>query len=157
MTYRECRNISGKDVCSISEEAIDRIDKVEQICSKSEFTARELFNALDADGDGVITKKDLKILASSDLEKKYISRKDLKNLYSGIGKKVCQGICNIMDNSNNDEYITIDDLMEVLDRDKDGKVRFGEILRIANKDGNLLFITSEEFESEFDGKWKSDK
>ena len=157
MTYRECRNIAGKDVCSISEEAIDKIEKVEEICSKTEFTARSLFNVLDTDGDGVITRKDLEVLASSDLEKKYISRKDLKNLYSGIGKKVCQGICNIMDNTDNDEYISIDDLMEVLDRDKDGKVRFGEILRIANKDGDLLFITQEEFESEFEGKWKSAK
>jgi len=61
--YKECRNISGKVVCSLAETFIDRIEKVEEVCSKVEFTARELFNAFDIDGDGVITRADLEKLA----------------------------------------------------------------------------------------------
>lgn len=152
---RECRNVAGKVVCSINDVFIDRLEEIENICSKTEFTARELFKALDVNDDGIISKEDLETLASEDAEKKYISRNDLKNLYSGIGKKICQGICNIMDNSQTNAFISIDDLLEALDKNHDGKVLFGDFLRISKKDKSLLMMTKEEFESEFDGKWKS--
>lgn len=131
----------------------ERMDKIAEVCSKKEFTARELFNAFDVDGDGVITKKDLKILAKSDWEKKHFSRNDLQNLYCHIGKKLCRGVCSIAGDSGED-YISIDELLNVLDKDGDGKVRFGEFLRIAKKDGNLMFITSDELEEEFENLWK---
>lgn len=149
---RECRNIDGKVLCSVNDMYIDRIEDVENICSKTEFTTRQLFNALDIDGDGIITRADLEILASEETEKKYISRNALKNIYSGIGKKVCQGICSIMDN-NAEAYISVDDLMEILDKNNDGKVLFGEFLRISKKDGNVLLMTKEEFEQKLEGKW----
>ena len=150
---RECRNVAGKVLCSVNEMYIDRLEEIENICNKTEFTARELFNALDADKDGIITKSDLESLASIETENKFVSGNDLKNLYSGIGKKICHGVCNIMDYSTKEKYISIDDLMEALDKNHDGKVLFGEFLRISKKDGNLLFITKEEFESELEGKW----
>lgn len=154
--YKECRNISGKVVCSLSEEFIDRIEEVENICSRVEFTARELFNAFDVDKDGIITKADLETFASITKDnQKYISKNELKNLYSGMGKKICQGLCNIMDYSKN-EFISIDDLMDVLDKDKDGEIHFGNFLKISKRDGNLLFITKEEFEETFEGRWKED-
>jgi len=98
----------------------------------------------------------LEELASvSDDEKKYISKNNLKNLYSGMGRKICQNLCNIMNNSKN-EYISIDDLIEVLDTDNDGEIHFGNFLKISKKDGNLIFITNEEFEKTFEGKWKEE-
>lgn len=152
--YKECRNVSGELICSIGEMSIDRMEEIEAICSKTEFSAREIFNALDADKDGIITKSDLEVLASDEYEKKYISKNDLKNLYSNMGKKICRGICNIMDNNSKNEFISIDDFIDTLDRDKDGKIRFGEFLKISGKNGDLLFITKEKFEEKFNGKWK---
>jgi len=154
--YRECWNISGELVCSLDEESIEKIEYVEKICSKTEFSVREIFNALDFDNDGVITKSDLEKLVSvkkGDIE--YISKNDIKNLYSGMGKKICQGICNIINESQN-QFISVDNLIDVLDNDNDGKIHFANFLKIAKKDGNLIFITSEEFEETFKDKWQDD-
>jgi Ca2+-binding EF-hand superfamily protein len=154
--YKECRNISGKVVCSLSENHIRQIEEVENICSKVEVSVRELFSALDFDKDGIISRADLeKIVSMEKDDKKYISKNDFKNMYAGMGKKICQGLCNIMDYSQN-EYISIDDFLDVLDKDKDGQVHFGNFLKISNRDGNLLFITKEEFEETFEGKWKKE-
>lgn len=133
----------------------ERMDKLAEVCSKREFTARELFRAFDVDGDGVITKKDLKMLAKTDGDKKYFSKCDLKALYSQVGKKICQGVCNILEEEVDcEEHITIDELMNVLDKNGDGKIKLGEFLRIAKKDGDFMFITRKELESEFEGMWK---
>jgi Ca2+-binding EF-hand superfamily protein len=152
---RECRQVNGKVICNYNEQYAERLEEISKICSKNEFTAKELFKAFDVDGDGVITKADLKQLAKSDGEKSCISRNDLKNLYSGIGKKICQGVCQIMEERSGEEYITVDELLDTLDKNHDGKILFGDFLRIAKKDGNLLFITKEELESEFEGLWHS--
>ncbi len=133
----------------------DRMAKIAEVCSKKEFTARELFNAFDVDGDGVITKKDLKLLAKSDGEKKHFSKKDLNAIYCQIGKSLCKDMCKIAENNTDDEVITIDELLNALDKNGDGKVKFGEFLRIAKKDGNLMFITQDEFDQELEGLWKN--
>lgn len=131
-----------------------QMDKIAEVCSKKEFTARELFNAFDVDGDGVITKKDLKLLAKADGENKYFSKNDLQKIYCHIGKKICRGVCEIVGDDSGEERITIDELLNALDKNGDGKVKFGEFLRIGKKDGNLMFITSDELEEEFEGLWK---
>lgn len=132
----------------------DQMNKIAEVCSKKEFTARELFNAFDVNGDGVITKEDLRLLAKSDENKKHFSKNDLKNLYSQLGKKVCQGVCQIIEDGSGEDAISIDDLLKALDKNGDGKVKFGEFLRIAKKDGNLMFITQDEFDEELEGLWK---
>jgi len=132
-----------------------RLDKIAEVCSKKEFTARELFNAFDVDGDGTITKKDLQLLAKSDGEKKHFSKSDLNAIYCQIGKTICKGMCKLAEDNTGEEVITIDELLNVLDKNGDGKVKFGEFLRIAKKDGNLMFITQDEFDAELEGVWKN--
>ncbi|HSA06723.1 MAG TPA: EF-hand domain-containing protein [Candidatus Gastranaerophilales bacterium] len=152
---KQCRNINGKLLCNYNDLYEERLNDIADICSKQEFTVRELFKAFDVDGDGAITKSDLIKLAGSDEEKKHLSRNDLQNIYAHIGKKICRGVCQIIDKEPGNEYITIDDLINVLDKNGDGKIKLGDFLRIAKKDGNFLNITKEELESEFDGLWKN--
>jgi len=151
---RQCRSIDGEVLCNYSISYEQRLNDIADICSKQEFTARELFKAFDFDGDGTITRKDLEQLAKSDGEKKYFSRNDFKNIYAHIGKRICRGVCQIMDENSGDEYITVDDLLKALDKNGDGKIKLGDFLRIGKKDGNFMNITKEELEAEFDGLWK---
>ncbi|OGI00094.1 MAG: hypothetical protein A2Y25_04185 [Candidatus Melainabacteria bacterium GWF2_37_15] len=132
-----------------------RMEIIAEVCSKREFTARELFNAFDVDGDSVITKADLKLLAGSDGDKEHFSKNDLKNLYAHVGKKICKEVCQIIEEDSGNEYITIDELLKVLDKNNDGKIKFGDFLRIAKKDGDFMFITRQELEAEFKELWKN--
>lgn len=135
-------------------EFTESFDKLAQVCSRKEFSARELFKAFDADGDGVITKSDLKILAQADGEKNRFSRKDLKLLYSSIGKKIVGTLSEVMQDEGHDrDFVTVDELFNILDKNANGKIKLGDFLRIAKKDGDLMFITNDELESEFEGIW----
>jgi len=144
-----------KERLFIMEDFEKRMEIIAEVCSKREFTARELFNAFDVDGDGVITKADLKKLAQSDEDKNHFSKNDLKNLYAHIGKKICKDVCQLAEEDSGEEYIAIDDLLKVLDKNHDGKIKFGDFLRIAKKDGDFMFITRQELEAEFQDLWKN--
>ena len=124
-------------------------------CTNEEVTARELFRAFDVNGDGTITKEDLKQLAKSDGENKHFSKNDLKNVYARIGKQICRNLCDVMDENSGEECVTIDELFQILDKNGDGKVKLGDFLRIAKKDGDFMGITREELEQEFAGAWKN--